>query len=474
MSPRPTASMIPVGTQFSPDLVDLRAFLKAIRDNSGDRERLQEAVWRPPVHLRHSAVPSSRRRANLPLEAAVQYGMLTPRTYEATPLVDELLKHQGLALNEAFAKHILLNLGGLRVVKAIQKMEADRVAGLSTERVTGDSLSRFLTAEGFRVTEHNTAINSLRMWLSKAGVFPERGWTVDLVALSRLIPLSDETISVLTTFSPGQRAFVEALCAVSPVRWYPAAHVRDMAETRAGIRLGRSSLPKEVLEPLSRAGLIEFRTRGTSGGKTAELKVTPSFRAEVLKPFIAKAVESLDPELAAYYEFPATEMYLGLESSDRYRKGRALEAFGIHVMRLLGLRLLGWRKRAQDTTGQAEIDVVLAGVMGGIPTVWQVQCKNTPGSRVDLEDVAKEVGATSITRATHVLLIANALITEAARDFAREVMRTSALSVFLLDRDDFASIQRSPASMGSILRAQAHAIVDLRRSSGHWGNGRRQ
>src|SRR5436309_1019875 len=170
--PRPR-SEIPVGTQFSPALIQLRPFLRALRKHSGNQKALRAAIWTPPVHRKSTSTPASSRRANLPLEAAVQYGLLKRRSYVATKLARRLAKRKGSTLYEDFARHILLKCGGLRVVEAVEQMQRDDL------EVTGDSLARYLTQQGFRVTEHNTAINTLRMWLARAGLFPQTGWTVN-------------------------------------------------------------------------------------------------------------------------------------------------------------------------------------------------------------------------------------------------------------------------------------------------------
>lgn len=456
-------SDIPVGTQFSPALINLKPFLQALCAHSGNREALQAAVWKPPVHRKRITVPSSHRTANLPLDAAVQYRLLEGKTYTVTDLARQLVKLSGQELREAFARHILLNLGGLRVVEAVEQMQLDRDAGLSDVEVTGDSLARHLSAQGFRVTEHNTAINSMRMWLAEAGLFSQtdrRGnvWKIDPVVKEKLVGLTDNTVAILAGLTPTQRAFVDALCRINPSGWCKASDVRDLAETASGVRFGRASLPKEILEPLRQAGLIEYKTKGTKGGKTAVLKTTAAFDKNVVQPFVINAINSLDPVVTQYYRTRPEDIYAALNSSNTFVKGRALEAYAIHIMRLLGLRFIEWRKRGPDTGG-AEIDATLAGLLGSVPTVWQVQCKNIPTRKVRLEDVSKEVGQVPTTRATIVMIIANGEITRDATKFAMMTMRNSPLTIFLLGKAEFEAVRKSPAALGPILRAQAEQIV---------------
>jgi hypothetical protein len=42
-------SAIPVGAQFSPELIDLHEFLQALVVTSGDRDQMVDTVWKPTV-----------------------------------------------------------------------------------------------------------------------------------------------------------------------------------------------------------------------------------------------------------------------------------------------------------------------------------------------------------------------------------------------------------------------------------------
>jgi site-specific DNA-methyltransferase (cytosine-N4-specific) len=454
-------SAIPVGTQFSPALVDLRAFLQAAIQHSGNKSAMQAAVWSPPVRTTPRTAPTPRR-ASLPLEAARQYGLLDDE-YKITDLGRSLAKLNSPELHDQFAKHILLHRGGLRIVQAAGEMLRD---GRS---VTGDSLAEYLTDHGFQVTIHNTAINSLRMWLERAGIFKAGGWEVDEDRLEALIGLNRTEIAALAGLSSEQQAFLLALCRINPADKYPAADVRELAEQILGRRIPRDSLPKRVLVDLRDLGYLEFTSRGTAGGKSAILRTTDRFRGEVLRDFLRDAVKTLDPVLTAYFLTTPADIYAELRSSDKVKRGKALEAYAIHIMRLMGFRFVGWRKRAKDSTGKAEVDVLMTGLFGNSPTRWQVQCKNTPTGSVDLEDVAKEVGLISLTKATHILIIANSRFTADARIFAKEVMRASPLTVFLMDRTDFEKVRRSPGALAAILRSQATDLARLERAPTMWG-----
>ena len=460
-------SRIPVGTQFSPDLIDFREFLRAAISHKGTKASLQEAVTVAPVRTKSYAKPPTRRMKGLPLEAAVQYGLLTPSTYTATSLAQRLATLPEQEMFEEFARHILTKLGGLRVVLAAEEMFLDG------RDVNGDSLAQYLTEQGFRVSVHNTAINTLRMWLAKAGLFPPQGrgadaWRPDPTVKAKLVGMDDSMIAALLGLTEEQRVFAITLARMgaTPGVELPASGVRDTAETY-GIRIGRGSLPNEVLTPLKAAELIDFRTKGTEGGKASILWVTEKFDAEVLKPFLEETIKDLDPVLAAYYRSRPADIKKDLESKNPDTRGRALEAYVVFLMRLLGLRFVGWRRRARDT-GSGEVDVLMTGLLGALPTTWQVQCKNTPSSPVRLEDVAREVGLLPLTRATHILMVANSPFTKDARKFAEATVQNSPVTVFLLDGEDFQAVLEHPESLGPIIRSQAEVVQRAKAQAPVW------
>ena len=464
-------SQIPVGSQFSPDLVDLKAYVKMAVKHSGDVEKLRENVVKSPVRKKSYSTNPTKRMKGLPLEAGVQYGLLTEGEYKATELSQKLATLSEPKIYEVFAQHILLNLNGLRVVEAAQEMALDN------RKITGDTLAQYLSDQGFRVTIHNTAINTIRMWLAQADLFPigksKFSWSPNLKVKKKLLGMDEETIGVLASFTPEQIAFSKALCRLEPKSWIKAADVRNLAETTSPVRLSRASLPNEVLKPLQEAGLIQFQTKGTKGGKTSVLKLTKNFHIEVMKPFLDNTLKGLNSAITAYYRTRPEDIFSELHSRDTYKKGRALEAFTVYVMRLLGLRFLGWRRRAKET-GYSEVDVLLSGLFGGMPTTWQVQCKNTPTSPVRLEDIAKEVGLLPLTHATHILIVANSTFTTDARKFAQQIMLNSSVTIFLLDKIDFDKIRKNPAFIGEALFIQAEHIRDMCNKAPLWSGIEKQ
>ncbi len=235
---------------------------------------MEAAVWESQVRKASVRVIPTRRRASLPLEAARQYGLLDDE-YRATELAKTLETLPDPSVYESFARHILQTRGGLRVIEAAQQMAVDEPT--TKVGVTGDTLAAYLSDHGFTVAVHNTAINSMRLWLERAGIFVPGTWKVDIVGKERLLGLSDEQIGALATMPEDQRAFLLSLCRIDPAGPYPAATIREDAERALSRRLDRSSLPK-LMQPLKEAGFIDYSSGGTASGKTARVWTTPKFR----------------------------------------------------------------------------------------------------------------------------------------------------------------------------------------------------
>lgn len=469
-SPTSAGSDIPVGTQFSPDVINLREFCRAAVHHSGNASALRDATWKSPVRLAPVANAPTRRRASLPLEAATQYGLLTSVVSPTpTAVCEEIAKAPDEdSAYSIFAKHILLNCNGAAFVSMLQTFLADDT---QTE-VNADAIARYSTRHcGLRIIEHNTAINTLRMFLARAGVFDSSAhsgrkfWTPDIDVVDSLIGSKFETLEDIAALKPHQRAFVHALCTLAePGVWYDAGNVRDHAESMfPGVLFSRASVVKDVLEALAELNLVEFKTGGTSGGKAAKLRILPDFDARVLTPFLENAAEHVGTASAPFLRVTAEEIRTKLASSNKVEKGLALEALAIRVMRTLDLTFDKWRVRSADA-GYAEVDVSFFGVMGGLPTKWQVQCKNTPRSTIGNDELARELGVATVDGATHVLFLANATYTSNAIAYAKRVNKRGPILLYLLDENDVEAMLDDFSHLTRALRKQTKAIVEMWRS----------
>jgi hypothetical protein len=209
--------------------------------------------------------------------------------------------------------------------------------------------------------------------------------------------------------------------------------------------------------------LIKFDSGGTQGGKTSLLCVTPKFNAEVLKPFLDHTCELLDPTLADYFRRRPADIRAAINSPSKNLAGQALEAFAIQVMRTLGLTFDDWQRRAADTAW-GEVDALMSGVIGCVPTRWQVQCKNTKQT-ISHEVLAREFGLRESTRATHILVMTRGTFSANAIKFAAITMRAARVPIFLVDGSVFEAVLAEPSKLAAELRQQAQSMVELLRTA---------
>jgi hypothetical protein len=457
------ASDIPVGTQFSPNVLDFRALLKLAIDKDGDRAELERLVSEAPVRIKNPGKKMDRRMRQLPWEAAAAYGLLEETTWKPRPIVHELVALPDSEMYPRFAKHILLNCRGVEFVRGVQAfLKEARAAG---GKINADLISQYFRNHGLHVVEHNTAINSMRMWLSKGGVYPWKGstmWDANDDVVTALVGLNMDEIAAISSWSREHIELAKALCRMNPKGEVKAADVRASAETMLPYTLSRAS-NRILFKPLLEAGYVAMKTGGTAEGKSAKVAVTDRFRADVLAPFLENAHKMLGNALFRLYDWDPERIRKGLESSKTSEKGMALEAYAVRVMRLMNLRFVTWRLRS-SATGGAEVDATFTGLLGGVPTRWQVQCKNTK-TEVRLDDVAKEVGLVPLTKATHILVLSNQKFTRAAVTFARDTMRESPVTLFLVGGDDFRRVlDDGGAALLSVIRRQSEDALELHQS----------
>lgn len=182
-------SDLPFGSEFSPSQIDLPAILEMAATHGGDWRAFEKAVF-IAYFERHATSERNRRKlANNTKLGMIAYGIID-RQASLTSLGTELLalKDKPAALYERLAKHILLNLNGMTLVRCIQDMVA---AG---ERVTLTTLRQGLAGRGVHYPPGGKHPSMMRLWLAEAGVFSGRRWQVDPDRVEAILGLTENLI----------------------------------------------------------------------------------------------------------------------------------------------------------------------------------------------------------------------------------------------------------------------------------------
>ena len=448
-------SDLPFGSEFSPSQIELTAVLELAATHGGDWHAFENAV-RAAFFDEHETNDDNRGKlANNTKLGMIAYGIID-RDAALTDFGRDLLasKDDETTLYRRLAKHILLKLHGMTLVRCVQDMAA---AG---ERVNLTTLRDGLAARGVHYPSGGKHPSMMRLWLAKAGVFVGKRWQVDPHSIEDILGLDPDEFEVLADFTPEQRAFLRALVNTGTTEPQRANEIARLAAATYGVKFPEKSLPKLVLHALQDAGYITA-TKTTSGRGAKPFLVSPTSKlvADVVDPLIEQLKGQTDPKLLALLRTPLSAILKEMKSKDRHKAGLALEALAFKIMRLLDMTFVATRLRANQTGG-AEVDLIFENARL-VFSRWQVQCKNT--ARVSLDDVAKEVGLTHFLKSNVIVVVTTGQIGSEARRYANRIMADSNLAVIMLDGNDLKSIGERPAVILRAFDREARHAMKLKK-----------
>lgn len=298
----------------------------------------------------------------------------------------------------------------------------------------------------------------MRLWLQKAGVFAE-GWRVDEGRLQAVLGSSTEELEALAGLTREQKAFLRALVNMDGPGPHAWNKVTPLAAATYGVKFNEKNVPKQVLQPLEKAGFI--KTTATTGGRGArafDVEITDKLIADVLTPLLDQLDQQVHSELRPLLRKPLADILTEIGDESRHIAGLALEALAFKLMRLLDMTYVATRLRGA-ATGGAEVDLVFESARL-VFSRWQVQCKNT--DRVSLDDVAKEVGLTHFLKSAVVVMVTTGTIGREARRYANKIMTDSNLSIVMVDGNDLGRITADNAAIVEVFNREAQFAMRLK------------
>lgn len=448
-------SDLPFGSEFSPSQIDLSDVLELVEDNEGSWRDFEAAAYGVYFGTYPTNEKNRRKLANNTKLGMIAYGIID-RHARLTKFGHELnnLRNDKHRLYQRFAKHILLNLHGMTLVRCIQDMvAAGEVVNLTT-------LREGLAARGVHYPSGGKHPSIMRLWLTRAGVFVGNRWQIDVGRIEDILGLNPDEFEVLASFTPEQRAFLRALANTGITSAQPANEIVKLAVATYGVKFPEKSLPKLVLQDLEEAGyIISEKTTSGRGAKPFQITPTDKLIADVVDPLLEQLKNQVDPKLYELLRTPLADILEKLDHTNRYIAGLALEALAFKIMRSLDMTYVATRLRA-DQTGGAEVDLVFESTRL-VFSRWQIQCKNT--SRVALDDVAKEVGLTHFLKSNVIVIVTTGDVGSEARRYANKIMSDSNLAIVLLDGNDLVAIGENPAVVIRAFNREAKHAMNLKK-----------
>ena len=456
---RKGSSDLPFGSEFSPEQINLPQLLQIAAAHPGDRAGLEAAIKTNWFASHGGPDPAKAEKNRRTLAMNCRLGLQAYHLLDAsgnlTTLGDDLRKLTKPAeLYATFARHILLNLNGMRVLECVRDMQA---AG---EDVTLESLEAALRLRGLKVAKISRHLSSLRLWLEQAGIFAGGRWQIDSLRLREVLGASPDEFSALADLSPAQRAFLRALANTGTTAPQSADGIKSLAESVYGVPIPGKSFSGQVLKVLRDKGwIVATKTTGGRGAKNAMVQPTARVSAELIEPFLDQLKDAVDAKLLALLRRPMSDVLTKIQSTDTYVAGLALEALAFKLMRLLDMTYVDTRLRGTQTGG-AEVDLIFEAARL-VFSRWQIQCKRV-ATGVRTDDVAKEVGLTYVLKSNVIIVATTGPVGNEARRYANQIMRQTNLAIVLLDGQDLAIINDDHTRIVAVFRREAEHAMRLK------------
>jgi hypothetical protein len=371
------------------------------------------------------------------------------RKYQVTTLSNQIIENKDNIeeVNTLFARHILTNLTGMSLLKAIE------IINSRGDIPQLELIAYELQEMGFSLSPNAIYTSTMRKWLERAGIF-ERQYEINWDKVSEVLGINKDYVDELYTLTSEQKYFLLAMIHQEIYEFTQWNKITKYAISIYKVRFTSKLFVQQVINPLVELNLIESEKTTTGrGAKANSVRLTLKARNELVASLlktIASQAEISETELNRSFE----DVLSDLDNDDKHIKGKALELLAIWMIRLTSLRFTKWRKRDIET-GDGEVDV-LAGSDRFVYSRWQIQCKNT--KKVDVDVLAKEIGMTFVTGADVVMIVTTGEFTRSAYQYAYRMMEVSRYYMILLQRDDIEEIKKDKTNIVKILDKKARRV----------------
>jgi DNA-binding MarR family transcriptional regulator len=449
---------LPFGDAFSPNSLcftddgpcELPYVLELIHQHQGQRDRFTEII--ADEFFPDSSDPMVTAK-NVPLGLGPAGYRLVDDDFELTDIGCELheLRDDEEALYDRFARYILLDLHGLKVMDIINDLQ------MGGESTTTTNITRELKRQyDLYVKESSTHWNQMRGWLAQADLINTNTHHIHVnwEKLDEIVGIETESRLELSGLSDAQQAFMRALAAIDPKEPIRNNKVRELAEDTYNVYIDSKSITSKVLDPLKEAGFIEYEATVKHTGKPSNVQFTEKFEAEILEPVIENISERSGVPRQVLRQSIA-EIYEQMDADLNYLKGQALETLAVKIGLMLNLTFAGWQVRGTETGG-AEVDVIMDEIGTGFSR-WQIQCKNTQ-SKLRTKHVAREVGLARMLQSNVILMVSRSKIVPDARQYAKRIMGTENLTILFLADEDLEQLDDNPQHLTTALKRQTQQV----------------
>ena len=419
---------IPPASDFSTAITGgcIRRVLEVVSRENDKTSRIE--ALRKAYFLKSPASQQVGRAKNI-IITLPHYGLADDQG-ALTELGDYLLSLTDQDADIEFARHCIVELRGMDVLRAIRDLQRQHTVvkketiQTALEQGFGHQMSRY-------TTDHLTLLN----WMRRGGVISKsKGYEIDDAVVSQLAGVSLSDLDAWQALPLPQQAFLTSL------RWLADAEgtsiiaskrVKDHAEITHGSLFGDSNSRKVVQHPLEQDGwLIASGATGGRGSKGGLVEASPRLLALDPAALLGFPVPPLPADLRVQLNKPLAQIAKDLKDPSKFVAGIALELLALRMSVALGLVPVELRKR-DDKTGGGEVDLLAEGAHLHFSR-WLFQCKNQRVP-VPLSALAKEIGMAVLLKAHVIVIATTGRFSTTVEEHARQVAETTGMQVVLMD-----------------------------------------
>lgn len=428
-----TEIRLPSFNDFSPVILkgDLRPCLKAVVDCGGDDQALKK-VW---ANLYFKGVVNKRSTANLAATLRSTGLSTGARPVELSQIgIDVMNAPTALDAAKLFCGHLLREKNGKLLIEALTAMRKRRA------RITNASLQDELKQFGVSGLSTNTGDHpALKNWLIAAGLVSVKGDPID-AQIKMILGISATELDEFKNLSLGQQVFLHALRQrheVDPGPFQSTSLFKECVEGWPHL-FDQAQLAKKIRQPLVVGGWITVTglAGGVHGGRSGNVIGTKKLLDIPLSAVIPDFDQIIPADLRSKLNTPLPELSTDLFGEDTYKAGLALELLALRIIMDLRLEPRHFRLRSAQTA-HAEVDLIAEG-KHLLFSRWTFQCKRYgkgTSTKLNLGDVAKEVGIAVFARAHVIVMVTTSDFTQDAKDYAQEVTRATHLQFVFINGD---------------------------------------
>lgn len=422
-----TEKRLPSFNDFSPAILkgDLRNCLGAVAVGPNDT-----AVVKAWENLFFKGVANKRSSTNIPATLR-STGLSTGERPIKLSAAGNAVLAAGSAKEaaQAFCVHLIKEKGAGVLIQALLQLEK------RGEKVKKNSLKKALEELGVKglstgTTDHTT----LKNWMVEAGFVSTDGIVNDTAiknATGESVVDSDE----LSLLPLPQQVFLHLLRRehISGTGPFKTSALLSKALEHHSDLFNETQFAKQVRDPLKKAGWIEVSDLpgGPQGGKSGRVVGTAKLTSLPIERFIPDFDAAVPPELRVRLGISLVAIKEDLMGVDKFKGGLALELLALRMVLDLGLDPRHFRLRSAQSA-HAEVDLIAEGAHLMFSR-WAVQCKRyLNATKVQLSDVAKEVGIAVYSKAQVVMVVTTSSFTSDALAYADEVTASMPLQFVLV------------------------------------------